>query len=114
MDGPPDSTVVTDTATDSTTGPWLAAFTFRRPITITRTTGTSELANFPVASDAPIAQHALASGADLVITRDDGVTRLDSQLVGFETTTGRTELWVRVPSLPAGATNVFLYYGATR
>lgn len=112
----PDSTVVTDTVTDTTTGPWLAGFAFRRPIAITRTTGNSTLANFPVAivipSDTPLAQHAQAAGADLVMTLDDGVTRLDSQLVGFEATTGKTELWVRVPSLPAGTTNVFLYYGA--
>lgn len=113
----PDSMVVTDTATDTTIGPWLAGFSFRKPVTITRTTGSETLASFPVAviidSDAAIAQHALASGADLVVTSDDGATRLDSQLVGYDGSTGKTELWVRIPQLATGTTSLFLYYGAT-
>jgi hypothetical protein len=113
----PDATITVDTSADASTEPWLAGFTHRQPITITRTTGTSTLVDFPVAinlaTNAGLAQHASNAGSDLVITADDAVTRLDSQLVGFDGSNGKTELWVRVPALAAGTTSLFLYYGAT-
>lgn len=114
----PDSAITTDTAGDSVvTGPFLTGFTYRKPITITRATGTETLIDFPVGivipQDSEIAQHALASGADLVVTTDDAVTRLDSELAGYTSATGATELWVRVPSLSSGTTTLFLYYGST-
>src|SRR5688572_8389078 len=63
------------------TGAWLAGYSFRRRVVVTRA-GSETLANFPLAivlaSDAAIAQHARGDGADLVVTTDDALTRLDS------------------------------------
>jgi Concanavalin A-like lectin/glucanases superfamily len=98
---------------DAPPGAWLAGFTYRKGVVVTRP-GTQALQDFPVGivfgSDADLAAHARPDGRDIVVTTGDAMTRLDSELVAFSNT-GALELWARVPTLPAGATTLFVYYG---
>lgn len=109
----PDASVVT---VDGTPGaPWLAGFTYRRRIVITRSVGTTTVQDFPVAiliaNDPLLAQHARSDGGDIVVTSDDSLTLLDSELASYTSADGTAEIWVRVPTLPVGATELYLYYG---
>ena len=110
-DGGTDTPVVIP---DGPPGAWLAGYTYRKPVVITRT-GTSTLANFPVGivfpADASLAAHARPDGRDIVITTGDAMSRIDSELVSFGTN-GALELWTRVPTLPnAAMTILYMYYG---
>lgn len=105
---------VTDGAIDvAEAPPWLAGFAYRKPIAIQRP-GTQALQDFPLgivlASDADLAAHARADGTDIVLTAADATTRLDVELVAFSAS-GALELWARVPTLPAGASTLYVYYG---
>lgn len=55
---------------------------------------------------------AAPSGADLVFTAGDGVTRLDHTVESWTPGSGSVTAWVRLPTLDASApTPLFLYYG---
>lgn len=101
-----------DSPIDAPPGPWLAGFTYRKPITIT-TTGTGMLQDFTVGivrpADTDLAAH--SNGTDLTVTAADMTTVLTIERVTFGAG-GELELWVRIPMLALGAqTTVYLYYG---
>jgi len=50
------------------------------------------------------------NGADLVATSGDGVTQIAFYIESWNAPTSAS-IWVRVPSIPAGGTTVYLYYG---
>lgn len=96
-------------------GTWTA----RLPLTVDAGTvdaaGTGEtLTDFPllVSVTDPALTAANADGSDLVVTAEDGSTRLDHELESFDPSTGAVVLWVRVPVLdPELDTGLFLYHG---
>jgi hypothetical protein len=99
---------------DAPPGAWLAGYSHRKPIAVTRA-GTTTLADFPIgivlASDADLAARARPDGRDIVVTTGDAMTRIDSELVSFGSN-GALELWTRVPSLPPATTTIlYVYYG---
>jgi concanavalin A-like lectin/glucanase superfamily protein len=98
-------------ATDAPASAWLAGYSYRRPIHVTPSIG-STLVDFPLGivrgADAQLAMH--ATGDDLVVTASDAQTVLPRELVGFGTD-GSFELWVKLPALGPGATTLYLYYG---
>lgn len=98
---------------DDPNGPWLAGYTRRKPITITAPIA-STLTDFPVGiiegADPQLAASARDDGRDLVFTTADGTTALAHELVRFNGVTGAVEAWVRIPSLTAAATTIYLYY----
>ena len=48
---------------------------------------------------------------DIRVTDSDGVTLIPYYVVGDTCGTSSTEVWIRVPSIPAGAKKIYLYYG---
>jgi hypothetical protein len=109
-----DATDTFDGGLDAPPGAWLGSFTYRKEIHVTPG-GAATLADFPVGiietSDPQLVAHARPDGQDLAVTAADGLSRLDSELVGFDASTGGFELWTRVPSLPPPTTRLYLYYG---
>ena len=98
---------------DATDG-WLTNYLYRRRITIHRgPTPSDTLVDFPVSVvlDADDDLMKRANENDRVFTAYDGITVLAFEVVSFKPTTGGIEAWVRVPSLPIGDTDIYLYYG---
>jgi hypothetical protein len=95
--------------------PWMdASWPYRKQITIDHDMVVGDLADFPVLvttnADADLIAHAQASGADLVFTDEDGVTRLSHQIESYGA--GTLVAWVKVPVLPSGTDKtLYLYYG---
>ncbi len=53
-----------------------------------------------------------ADGSDIVVTEDDGLTKLNRDLERIDTGASQMELWVKVPSLDdTTPTIVYIYYG---
>ncbi len=96
--------------------PFSPGFLYRKPITITPPALSGPLADFPVGiledADAELGDNARSDGLDIIFTSADGTMRLDHELVSFNGTTGALEAWVHIPSLPNGATTIYMYYGA--
>lgn len=93
---------------------WLGApWQYRSTVTITNPGGVA-LANFQVkvqlGSSFNFAQ-AAAAGADIRFTGPDGVTLLPFWIESWNATTSSATLWVKVPSIPAGGTSLYMYYG---
>ena len=55
--------------------------------------------------------HAQANGADLRVTAGDGTTEIPFWIESWNSTGQFAWVWVKVPSLPAGRTVIYLYYG---
>lgn len=93
---------------------WLdSAWTFRSPIMVTNTNG-STLANFQVAVVLDSTFNfagAKPDGSDLRATGADGTTTIPFWIETWSPTIRQAKVWVRVPSLPAGGTTIYLYYG---
>ena len=121
-----DTTAGTPTITASYTGwtsaetsftitGWLSGWSYREPITITERSGTN-LTDYQVLltvdTQSLISDNKLQSGCqDIRFTKDDGSTPIP-----YWTESGRntssTEIWVKVPSLPASSTKtILMYYG---
>lgn len=102
-------------ASDAQPSPWLAGYTRRRLITLNRPASPGgELTNFPasvvLANDSDLMAHPTNIGG-LVFTAGDGVSILASEIHEYGSAAGRMEAWVRLPTLPVGLTNIYLYYG---
>lgn len=86
---------------------------FRKRITVAPFP--AALPKFPLSldtSDPELIDRVRVDGADLVVTTDDGVTRLPTELVFVNDMTGTLDLWFVVPELPtAEPIDLFLYYG---
>lgn len=99
------------------------AFAFYTPVTVDHTKcGSSDSSNFPVlvsVTDARLATvsnggHVQnANGYDIRPYADSGgVTALSFELVSYNATTGKVEMWVKVPTLSHTAdTPIYLFYG---
>src|SRR5262245_33032631 len=98
-----------------------AAFAYRKPLTIqgARVSGAPHT-NFPVLVSVvdpnlrTVANggHVTSStGADIAFMLQTGGVQLDHEIERYDATTGTLVAWVRIPSLPAANTNIFIYYG---
>jgi hypothetical protein len=54
---------------------------------------------------------AQSNGGDIRFTASDGVTQLPYWIESWNAAGSSASLWVRVPSIPAAGTTVYLYYG---
>jgi hypothetical protein len=94
-----------------------ASWGYRVKLTIDHTKVAETLTNFPVLiteSNLPAGfwTHVNASGSDIVVTSEDGTTKLDRELVAISTGSQTMELHVRIPTVEnLDPTVVFLYYG---
>lgn len=90
---------------------------FRKLITIAETMipGTTDLTDFPVLisiTDTDVLAEAQADGDDILFTASDGLTKLDHELVAYDSVTGAIEAWVRIPTLLAQSnTTIYMYFG---
>ena len=98
---------------------WMdAAWQYRALVTVDKTkVGSGGVTNFPIlltAANMPAGlwADALASGADLRVTSDDGTTEINFELVSFTPGTPAMEMWVLGASVPS-ATNWtgYVYWG---
>lgn len=94
---------------------WLEGFAHRKKITIRRSAISQTLTDFmvsiDVAADLDVMASARPQGADITFTRADGTTPVLHELVDYKTLSGGFDAWLRIPELPAGDTDVYLYYG---
>jgi uncharacterized repeat protein (TIGR01451 family) len=87
------------------------AWSIRRPVTLTNPG--SALTDYQVlvtlGSSFDFA-HAQANGADLRVTAGDGTTPLSFWIESWDSTAQKAWVWVKVASLPGGATVIYFYY----
>jgi hypothetical protein len=98
---------------------WQADGTYRKPITISRASGSAALPNFPVlvrlvldpVSEAP--HVALDDGSDIFFTADEMSTDpIPYEIDAFDRVTGKLFAWVLLQSLPSDQeTTIYMYYG---
>jgi len=105
----------------STGGTW----TNRRTITIDHTKvssiATTTYSNFPMLFSTTDPQFktvsnggevASSSGADILFTASDGLTKLNYERESYSSTTGQLIAWVQIPTLSATSdTTIYMYYG---
>lgn len=90
---------------------------YRQKITLSHVKAAADLSDFTVAIEVidpsnPIFARAMASGYDLVVTADDGVTELSFERSIWNPAGSRMVLYVRVPFLSAAIDTAFyIYYG---
>src|SRR5262245_25921094 len=94
---------------------WLEGFAHRKKITVRRAANSSVLMDFmvsiDVAADIDLLASARAQGSDITFTRADGTTPVLHELVDYKTLSGGFDAWLRFAELPAGDTDVYMYYG---
>jgi hypothetical protein len=56
-------------------------------------------------------QSALSDGSDLRVTGGDGMTLIPFWIESWNATAQNASIWVSVPSIPVGGTQIYLYYG---
>lgn len=104
----------------ASSAPWLSAdWGYRMEITAVADSlpSTGTLSDFPLllrldaGTHPDVFGHAKADGTDLLVTKSDGVTPLDREVVGYDTGTGEAEVWVRADSLSGTVNRFYLYYG---
>lgn len=94
---------------------WMTSnWDYKAPITITN--GGGALTNYPVrvtlnTSALVSAAKMQASGADIRVVAADKCTQLDFWIETGSMNTTTTRIWVEIPSLAAGATTIYIYYG---
>lgn len=94
-----------------------AAWPYRLEITIDHTKVDDDLAFFPVLiteedMTATFWAQVQNDGEDIVVTSDDGETKLRRELVSIDTVGEEMELWFRAPSLSSTVDDIFyLYFG---
>ncbi|MBN2042345.1 MAG: DUF2341 domain-containing protein, partial [Candidatus Aenigmarchaeota archaeon] len=91
---------------------WDTSFPKCRNITI-ENAGTSELTNFPVYINLSYDYNMQSDFEDIRFVGtycNNGGTELDHE-VEYYVPLERAEVWVKVPSIPAGGTNISVYYG---
>lgn len=96
-------------------------WTNRKKITVDHTKVAGPLTNFPLLismldNDLRTIPNggkvASASGADIVFTASDGVTKLADEIEAFNAAAGSLTAWVSVPQLPATSdTIIYVYFG---
>ena len=103
----------------TSTAPAEAAFGFRKPLTIqgARVSGAPH-ANFPVLISIvdpnlrvrPAGRVSSPTGCDIAFMTSGGAL-LDHEIERYDGASGTLVAWVRIPSLPAANTTIFVYYG---
>ncbi|NLE35714.1 MAG: DUF2341 domain-containing protein [Bacteroidales bacterium] len=85
---------------------------YRLPVTVSNTTGgTLTDYQFRVTLDDSFAwNHCNSSGSDIRFTLSDGQTELPYWFENWTYETSST-IWVKITSLPAGVTGIYMYYG---
>jgi hypothetical protein len=92
--------------------PWLAGWSYRRPITLKSSLLNEDLVDFPVMiplANEQLGDHTLADRADLAFTTDDGTTRLDREIESK--LENDTTVWVKVSLSAMANTTIYVYYG---
>jgi hypothetical protein len=87
---------------------------YRRPVTVTNSS--TALSNYQVLVKLDSAFdfiHTQTDGDDLRVTASDGTTPLSFWVESWDNAGTKAWIWVKVPSLPAGKTVIYLYYGNT-
>jgi hypothetical protein len=101
------------------TAAWLDLdWTYRIPITAHPDSieGTGNFADFPLvlvldSGHSQIFQNAKSDGSDLVLTQGDGVTVLDHELVSYNPSLQKAELWFKANSFSKTENTFYIYYG---
>jgi hypothetical protein len=101
----------------ATGGTWA----YRKPIVIdhtkvnTATGTTTPLSNFTVLiniTDSSLKNNASSTGADILFTSSDGLSKLNYERETYSSSTGNLIAWVQIPSLPStNDTIVYMYFG---
>ncbi len=98
--------------------PWLdSAWSYRVLLSVhpTMLDSTATLTTFPLVVDGAVLSmvfaRARSDGADIVVTRSDGTTRLPHELVEYDSGTGSLELWFQAETLSSGSADFYVYYG---
>ena len=94
---------------------WYSGWSYRKKITIDHTKVTGDLVNFPIlvsVTDTDLISKAQVSGADIVFTSSDSLTKLDYERESYTSATGALTAWVKVPDISSAVdTVIYLYYG---
>jgi uncharacterized repeat protein (TIGR01451 family) len=93
--------------------PWYnQAWSVRRPVTITNSSSAlTQIQVLVSLSSSFDFSHAQVNGADLRVTAGNGTTLIPFWIESWDSTAQKAWVWVKVPSLPAGKTVIYLYYG---
>src|SRR5262249_48036111 len=86
---------------------------FRNQVTISNpaaTTLTAFQVNVPLGSGFDFTKPR-SDGGDIRFTDSDGVTLLPYWIEGWNAGSGSASVWVKVPTIPAAGTTIYLYYG---
>ncbi|UCH88964.1 MAG: DUF2341 domain-containing protein [Thermoplasmata archaeon] len=87
---------------------------YRKQITIKSSKITGYHINFPFLielTDPDLKNHARSDGSDILFTPSDGFTKLDHEIVSYDSSSGELIAWVKVPELSSGADTVlYMYY----
>jgi len=94
---------------------WLLGWQYRRAITIDNTGGSSTLTDFQVKVILTTANFdyskANSDGSDIRFTDEDGKAKLSYWIKKWDPS-GTSEIWVKVPNIPASSTKtIYMYYG---
>lgn len=92
---------------------WLTGWGYRQSFTISNTGGTvtNVQVQLPMNTSILVGEgKMLADGGDIRVTKSDGLT-LVPYVIESGINTGQTSLWVKVDTLPAGISTLYLYYG---
>ena len=99
----------------SGTGSWYNGWQYRKAVTINAAKVAGSLTNFPVLvsiTDADLQTRALVTGADILFTAADGVTKLNHEIESYNAAAGVLVAWVNLPVLNQAAnTSIYLYFG---
>ena len=93
--------------------PWLTGWSYRLPITVT---STLSLSNYQILVQVNTASLVSAGKmrsdcGDVRFTDSDGATLLSYWIEPATVNTASTQIWVKVPSIPAGTKTIYMYYG---
>lgn len=89
---------------------------YRKSITINSSEVDTTLTDYPayieITGDSDISAEAQSSGDDILFTADDGSTKLDHEIQGYDNSTGDLHSHVQISSLSdASDTQIYIYYG---
>lgn len=99
-----------------------ALWQHRQAVTIDHTVVSGSLTNFVLfvnetgfvkpGTGNDVFDRAKANGGDIIVTTSDGTTKIDRELVKFDTSNKKLEMWIRVPSVSSVTdTTIYIYYG---
>jgi len=92
---------------------WLSGWAYRAPIVVNHAGDllTDHTVRLDLNDTHPALAHALANGADLRVTASDGLSLLPFWIETWNAVSGIGVIWIKLPEIPAGTTQVYAYYG---